>query len=392
MYILLLFRSEHSLHGDNDVLGGDAVHGQQPLIGGGLTELVLDADALDLALAQIGGHAGHSGAQTVDDVVVLHGDDLAAVLDGGGHGLHVQGLDGVHVDDPDGDALGSQIGLKHIIRENWPQKTVYMVGDAAGRYGFMRDSVMDKVPDEAYTDALAIILDTSARALISDERYSLAKHTARIDHHLFVEKIAETEVTDSSFESCCGLVTTMAMEGGLRMPQIAAESLFTGMVTDSGRFRYDATTARTYRLAAYLMEQPIDTNALYRNLYASDWNTVKLRASFMQKMQRTPHGAAYIYTTREEMQELKADEFSISRGMVSVMGDIRGVDVWVNFTETDHGVLCELRSTEQNINPIAVKYGGGGHTKASGATVPDRETAMQMLNDLDQLAGETYGK
>ena len=92
------------------------------------------------------------------------------------------------------------------------------------------------------------------------------------------------------------------------------------------------------------------------------------------------------------MQELKADEFSISRGMVSVMGDIRGVDVWVNFTETDHGVLCELRSTEQNINPIAVKYGGGGHTKASGATVPDRETAMQMLNDLDQLAGETYGK
>ena len=293
---------------------------------------------------------------------------------------------------PDGDALGSQIGLKHIIRENWPQKTVYMVGDAAGRYGFMRDSVMNKVPDEAYTDALAIILDTSARALISDERYSLAKHTARIDHHLFVEKIAETEVTDSSFESCCGLVTTMAMEGGLRMPQIAAESLFTGMVTDSGRFRYDATTARTYRLAAYLMEQPIDTNALYRNLYASDWNTVKLRASFMQKMQRTPHGAAYVYTTREEMQELKADEFSISRGMVSVMGDIRGVDVWVNFTETDHGVLCELRSTEQNINPIAVKYGGGGHTKASGATVPDRETAMQMLNDLDQLAGETYGK
>ena len=55
-------------------------------------------------------------------------------------------------------------------------------------------------------------------------------------------------------------------------------------------------------------------------------------------------------------------------------------------------MLCELRSTEQNINPIAVKYGGGGHTKASGATVPDRETAMQMLNDLDQLAGETYGK
>ena len=48
---------------------------------------------------------------------------------------------------PDGDALGSQIGLKHLIRENFPDKEVYMVGDAAGRYSFMEDSVMDQIPD-----------------------------------------------------------------------------------------------------------------------------------------------------------------------------------------------------------------------------------------------------
>ena len=289
---------------------------------------------------------------------------------------------------PDGDALGSQVGLKHIILENWPEKRVYMVGDAAGRYAFMKDSVMDTVADEAYRGALAIVLDTSAKALISDERYALAQDTARIDHHIFVEKIAADEVTDTSFESCCGLVAELARESGLRVPPIAAESLFTGMVTDSGRFRYDATTARTFRLAAFLMEQqPVDTNEIYRNLYASDLADVQLRARFVQKIQRTPHGAAYIYTTREEMQALGADDFSISRGMVSVMGDIRGVDIWVNFTETAEGVACELRSSLCNINPIAVKYGGGGHAKASGATVADRKTAMQMLHDLDEMAG-----
>ena len=52
---------------------------------------------------------------------------------------------------------------------------------------------------------------------------------------------------------------------------------------------------------------------------------------------------------------------------------------------TDEGVLCELRSDELNINQIAVKYGGGGHLKASGATVPDYDTAMAMLNDIDAL-------
>ena len=71
---------------------------------------------------------------------------------------------------PDGDALGSQIGLKHIILANFPDKTVYMVGDAAGRYEFMADSTMDEVSDDAYEGALAIILDTSARKLISDDR------------------------------------------------------------------------------------------------------------------------------------------------------------------------------------------------------------------------------
>ena len=63
---------------------------------------------------------------------------------------------------PDGDALGSQIGLKHLILENFPGKEVLMVGDSAGRYGFMEDSVMDEVPGEAFADALCIILDCSA--------------------------------------------------------------------------------------------------------------------------------------------------------------------------------------------------------------------------------------
>ena len=83
-----------------------------------------------------------------------------------------------------------------------------------------------------------------------------------------------------------------------------------------------------------------------------------------------------------------ADFFSISRGMVSLMNDIRGVDIWANFTESAEGVVCELRSADRNINPIAVKYGGGGHKKACGATVKDRETALRLLNDLDEMAGQ----
>ena len=286
---------------------------------------------------------------------------------------------------PDGDALGSQIGLKNIIKENFPDKKVYAVGDGSLRYGFMEGSEMDAIPDETYSGALAIVLDTSAKALISDQRFTLADATARIDHHIFCETICGTEVTDTSYESCCGLVTAFAMECGLRLNSLAAKSLYTGMITDSGRFRYDSTTSKTFTLAAFLMKHDFNTNDIFRSLYADDFKYIRLRAEFVLKIKFTERNVAYIYTTREEAEKTGADIFAISRGMVGLMSDIRGVDIWVNFTETEDGVLCEMRSSMYNINPIAKKYGGGGHAKASGATLKSREEAMLVLADLDKL-------
>ena len=289
---------------------------------------------------------------------------------------------------PDGDAMGSQIGLKHIIAENFPQKNVYMVGDDARFYGFMDDSVMDVIDDSVYEGALAVILDSGSRHLISDDRYTTAAHTVRFDHHIFCEKIADDEVVDTSFESCCGLVAHFALECGLRLNPQSAKALYTGMVTDSGRFRYDSTTARTFAIASKLLEQGVDTNDIFRKLYADSLENKQLKAQFIMKVKLTANKVAYIYTTREEFDALGLDTFTVSRGMVNTMADIKGVGIWVNFTETEKGVLCELRSGDLNINPIAVKYGGGGHAKASGATVADRETAMAMLADLDAMLGD----
>ena len=287
---------------------------------------------------------------------------------------------------PDGDALGSQIGLKHILRDSFPEKRVLVVGDMTARYSFMEDSVMDTVEDSEYEGALAIILDTSAKALICDDRYTMADKTVRIDHHIFCETIAEVEVTDTSFESCCGLVTAFAVECGLTVSPLAAKSLYTGMITDSGRFRYDSTSANTFRMASFLMERKFSTADIYRNLYADDFSFIRLRAQFVLRIQFTEQKVAYIYTTLDEAKSYGADSFTLSRGMVNVMSEIRGVDIWVNFTETEDGVLCEIRSSKHNINVIAKKYGGGGHEKASGATLHSREEAMLLLEDLNKIA------
>ena len=140
---------------------------------------------------------------------------------------------------PDGDALGSQIGLKEAIKATFPRKEVYAVGDMTARYMFM--GKMDEVEDEKYKDALVFVLDTSEQSMISDERYKSGKYLIKIDHHLQKENFGDIELVDSSYESCCGLVAFLVDRIRLKQTDYGAKSLFTGMVTDSGRFRYDST-------------------------------------------------------------------------------------------------------------------------------------------------------
>lgn len=286
---------------------------------------------------------------------------------------------------PDGDALGSQLGLKEAIKNTFPRKNVYAVGDTTNRYSFIGE--MDTVEDSEYEDALVFILDTSEQSMISDERYKNGKHLVKIDHHILKEKFAEYELVDSSYESCCGLIMYVIERLRLKLTDYGAKCLYTGMVTDSGRFRYDSTTFKTFDIASKLLKYNFSITEIYNNLYMDTLEMVKLRAKFTLKFKLTDNNVAYIKTTQEEINETGVDIFSISRNMVNTMAGIKGIDIWVNFTEDKDGsVVCEIRSSKYNINPIAVKYGGGGHKAASGATLKNFEEADQLLHDLDEMA------
>ncbi len=286
---------------------------------------------------------------------------------------------------PDGDAIGSQVGLKNLISDNYPEKKVYAVGDLAGRYSFIEGSAIDNIPDSYYKDALCFVLDSGTSSLVSDLRYKYCDLSVRFDHHKFVEKFCDIEFVDDTFESCAGVIAYFAKTTGLKLGSKSAKALFTGMVTDSGRFRYGSCTSRTFSLASFLTEQKFTTADIYSNLYVDDLKMVKLRATFTLKAKFTEQNVGYIYTDYEEFKTYGVSSFTVSRGMVNVMAEIRGVDIWVNFTETEDAVLCELRSSKYDINKIAVKYGGGGHLLASGATLKNKDEALSMLKDLDDL-------
>lgn len=286
---------------------------------------------------------------------------------------------------PDGDAIGSQIGLKQIIITNYPNKAVYTVGDESGRFKFLGE--MDIIKDELYNDALVIVLDTADNLLISDERYQNGKFLIKIDHHISTNDYGDINLVDTSYESCAGLIADFAFSNNLVVNKEAAVALYTGMVTDSGRFRYNSTTPKTFATASKLLATGIDISYIYNNLYVEELDNVKARAYFMLNFEVTADNVAYMKNTIEDIEKLNLDFFTVSRGMVNTMAGIRGINVWANFTEDKENnvIVAELRSNRYNINQIAVKYGGGGHLMASGASLASWDDVDLMIHDLNEL-------
>ena len=288
---------------------------------------------------------------------------------------------------PDGDALGSQIGLKNSIISTFPDKDVKIVGDINEKLIWMGQ--MDEVSDSEYKDALCIIVDSGSEHLISDTRYKLADFVIKIDHHIPQGEYGDLAYVDTSSESCASIITELIKTTPLKMNSLAANALFTGIVTDSGRFRYSQTSSRTFMLTSYLLEYDVDMNNIYNRIYVDKLENVKLRAKMVDKFIVTENGLAYLINTNKEIKEYNVSINDISRGMVSVMGGIEEISVWANFSEDDNGdIYCELRSNGKDVNKIACKYGGGGHLQASGCSVKSFDVVKQIINDLDLLAKE----
>lgn len=287
---------------------------------------------------------------------------------------------------PDGDAYGSQMGMKRILELNYPQKKVYAVGDI-NKFSFVGD--VDYIEDDLYKGALAIVLDVSVSHLISDDRYKLADHVLVIDHHLNPSDIADTFYNDNESIACAQIVAEFALVNNLEVDAFAAKALYTGIATDSGRFKYPSTTAKTFEIAAFLANKGIDIPGIYEQLYTESLNFKKLRGYFINNFKLTDQNVAYMINDLTVKEEFNVTTFTVSRGMVNQMADTEGVEIWANFTlNEDNQVFVELRSKRHPIVQIARKYGGGGHALACGCTLNTLEESYHVLNDLDNLLKE----
>lgn len=289
---------------------------------------------------------------------------------------------------PDGDAVGSTKGLREILRASFPEKEVLLLNDDFSNYlEFMGDEDAP-VEDSYYSDALGIIVDTGTLERASNTKCSLCRELIKIDHHIDIKPYGDISWVEDYRSSACEMIVKFydVFKDELVMTPEAAKYIYTGMVTDSGRFRFRSVTGDTLRYAAILLDKKIDTDTLFANLYLEDFSNLKFKAYVYEKMQISENGVAYLYIDRK-MQEQFGLSLEDASASVSYLDSIKGAICWVIFVETGdelNTVRVRLRSRFVTINTVAENYRGGGHDCAAGATVFSYNEAMALIREADE--------
>lgn len=299
---------------------------------------------------------------------------------------------------PDGDAIGSTKGFAGILRATYPEKKVYVLNDDySDNMAFLggEDKLNEDEVDAVYDGALLIVIDTGIEDRISNRNYKKAKEIIKIDHHIDDKPYGDISWVEDFRSSACEMVADfyVTFKDRLKITEEAAICIYCGMVTDSGRFRYEGVTGETMRLAGALLDLNIDTQTLFSYLYTDGFETLKLKSYVYDHIRITPNGVAYIYIDEETQKKFNLTLEAASE-VVSDLKTIRGSLIWIAFIDNieKNNIRVRLRSRFLGINELGNKYHGGGHMTSAGATVYSKEEMFALIEDADKLLGEFKAK
>ncbi|MFS1663857.1 DHH family phosphoesterase [Streptococcus sp. zg-JUN1979] len=286
---------------------------------------------------------------------------------------------------PDPDALGSQVGLKELICHNFPEKRVLVTGYDEPTLSWM--ATMDTVLDSDYNNALVIVTDTANTPRIDDKRYTLGDFLIKIDHHPNDDPYGDICYVDTNASSASEIICDFALVTKLNFSEQAARLLYAGIVGDTGRFLYPATTSKTLSIASMLRQYPFDFAALSRQMDSFPLKIAKLQGYLFDHLEIDPSGAARLLLTQETLKAFQLTDAETA-AIVGLPGKIDSVEAWAIFVQQADGHFrVRLRSKSKVINQIAKAHDGGGHPLASGAnsySQAENDQIYQALKDLFQ--------
>ncbi len=286
---------------------------------------------------------------------------------------------------PDGDAIGSTLAMSLAIKQLGKNPDV-IIPEYSRLFEFLPGSKDIKKESDIQKYDLAISVDcTDLKRLKCGDRYfANAKSKIVIDHHGTNKMFGDFNFVNPVSPACCEILIGMFEYFGIEITKEIGSCIVTGIITDTGGFRYSGVTAETFEFTAELLRKGVNVSDIYKRVLDT-----KTRANFelnklvSQRMEILENGkVTFTYINLEDEKNVNAEEGD-HEGLVEIGRDIEGVEVSVFIREKQDpsGYKVSLRSNDYvNVSDVCLMFGGGGHPKAAGCFIQgDLEQAKTKI-------------
>ncbi|MGL5617485.1 MAG: DHH family phosphoesterase [Metamycoplasmataceae bacterium] len=293
-----------------------------------------------------------------------------------------------HHINPDGDCLGSQFGLKELIKDNFPEINVYAIGDSKNVLSFMNFKHDDIPSEKILNESLGIIVDANYSNRIQYSELIInkkIKDIIRIDHHIGGDDVNPIySWVDQSFCASAEQIAELCIGLKWKISKLAASYIYLGIYTDSGRFLFDKTSSRTFNLVSKLLKTKFNVQWIHNNLLKRTINEIIFQKEVLNNYQ-TKGNIIYYFLSIDKAKELNLTEEN--RNRVDFLANIQPYTIWIFFIEQENGdIRVRLRSSTHNVHKIAQMFGGGGHEKASGVIIKSQQEIIKIIEVANKIS------
>ncbi|MEE3392682.1 MAG: bifunctional oligoribonuclease/PAP phosphatase NrnA [Lachnospiraceae bacterium] len=298
---------------------------------------------------------------------------------------------------PDGDCVGACISVLRYLRNIYPEKNIYAYLEAFPNvYSYLdpeRKLIGNSLP--SWDPDLFIAVDTSSPDRLGDaeEKFHHADKTLVIDHHVSNAGYGAVNYIEPDASSACEVIYGL-MDRDIDIP--TAEAVYTGIVTDSGGFRYSATSKKTMKIAGELMERGINFSKIMDEcFYKRTFAQAQLLGRTLLESMLIMDGKCIVAAITMDMMELYGTRTEDIEGIVDQLRITRGVETAILLHETAPShYKVSMRSNDYiDVSRIAVYFNGGGHVRAAGFEMDGEiHDVVNSVTAQIQLQMQTQGE
>ncbi len=300
-----------------------------------------------------------------------------------------------HVNE-DPDALGSCFAFAKVMRKIGKKATVYVSGKIEARLAFIGDDYVLYHDGIEHDHDLCVCLDCGDIERITERKslFDKINNSVNIDHHYTNTNFADANYVVGSAAAAAEILFEVFKEMNVELDADIAKDLYTAICSDTGCFKYSNVTPKTMRIAADLLEYGFDHADIARLLFDSEsLEAAKLKAEITNGIKPYADGKIEVVVTDENVGEKYGIEKEDIPNLVDIPRRIEGTEIAVCIKHIEDGFRLNLRSNgDADVSKVAMKFGGGGHVKAAGATLhfdtakeAEKAVVEACMNALEEI-------